>query len=207
MTIDVLSAALGAGGVLAVSIATFGPTLAKIWWARYEERHATPGEDFERAINRTHDIYAVLNHITNRHGAKGAMVICTENNGGIPHAGSQLYMSVVYEQCNNQRVSVKETLQRQMLDGEYVRMVALALSSHNGRVALITRKMEKCMQKQIHEDTGTKLSFFYVIKASDRRLYFVSFEFDHENWTSELEYHCDFEANKIRQIFASDDRA
>lgn len=207
MSIDLFSAALGAGGVLAVAITTFGPTISKIWWAKYEAKNAHPGDSFEAAISKTHNVYAILNHAISSFGASRAMVLCTENNGGIPHVGSQLYMSIIYEQYLRGGHSVREDMQRLLIDDEYVRMIGLMQTSQKASVAMITDRMNKCMQKQMFDDAGTKLAFMYIVKASDKRLYFVSFEFNHQAWSDELEYHCDVEANRIRQIFASDDRA
>lgn len=194
MSLDLYSAAIGTfGGIAVALITTFGPALTD----RIKKRKL---RTFKATIPAIHDVYQHLNTVVNRLGSSRAMVMYTENGGGKPSVGAQLYVSIVYEVVHFTH-SIRNMFQRIRVDENYVRMLKYLYDDPDGRTIVVADQMPPCLLKQIYLEAGTKMSILYLVKETKKRLYYASFNFPHDQITSELIYHCDLEAAAIKRLF------
>lgn len=194
MSLDLYSAAIGTfGGIAVALITTFGPALTD----RIKKRKL---RTFKATIPAIHDVYQHLNTVVNRLGSSRAMVMYTENGGGKPSVGAQLYVSIVYEVVHFTH-SIRNMFQRIRVDENYVRMLKYMHDDQDGRTIVVADQMPPCLLKQIYLEAGTKMSILYLVKETKKRLYYCSFNFPHDQLTSELIYHCDLEASAIKRLF------
>lgn len=198
MSLDLYSTAIGTfGGIAVALITTFGPALNdKIKKRRFRT--------FKATIPAIHDVYQHLNTVVNRLGSTRAMVMYTENGGGRPSVGAQLYVSIVYEVVHFTH-SIRNMFQRIRVDENYVRMLKYMYDDQAGRTIVVADQLPPCLLKQIYVEAGTKMSILYLVKETKKRLYYCSFNFPHDQLTSELIYHCDLEAAAIKGLFHSVD--
>lgn len=198
MAVDIISAGIGAfAGIAVAAISTFGPTLSNTWL----ERRKLSKANFTDVFDRIRRVYGILNDTVSRIGSERAMVMYTENNGGIPQVGCQLYVTIVNEVYHHAGQSISADFRRYPIDESYAGMLGVMLGNERRKVIVVTKYLPPCLLKQIYEHAGTKMSIVCVVKETKRKLYYASFNFRHDNWTDELEYDCDLQVNKLRQLF------
>lgn len=156
---------------------------------------------FTSVLPDMHDVYAHLNEVMVRLGGNRCLVMYTENGGGRPTIGSQLYASIVYEVYTHQCGSIRKQIQRKQVDESYVKMLGYMVSNVEKRTNVVTAQMPPCMLRDIYERSGVKMSFVYLIKETESRLYYASFNFPHDILDPSLIYECDIKANQIAQLF------
>lgn len=195
MNPDIAVALIGLGSTLATLAFTFA---GKLFW---DYRKNGKSETFTRVVSDMHKVYAHLNSVVYKCGSSRAMVMYTENGGGKPTIGSQLFVSIVFE-VHAACPSIREGFQRVRVDHSYVQMLGHMLSNPNKRTTVIASRMDDCLLKNIYKEAGTEMSIVYLVKQTDKRMYYASFNFPHENLTGELLYHCDLEAAALIRIFS-----
>lgn len=156
---------------------------------------------FSDVLPNIHNVYHHLNEVTVRLGSSRSMVMYTENGGGKPSIGSQLYVSIVYESYSADGGSIRNKFQRVRVDQAYCEMLGYMLTNTERRTVTITSRMPQCMLRDLYINSGTEMSFIYLIKETETRLYYASFNFPHAVLDPHLLYECDLKANQIAQLF------
>lgn len=198
LALDIYSAAIGTfGGISVALITTFGPTLVDRLKKRKERT-------YRATIPKIHDVYMHLNNVVSKLGSSRAMIMYTENGGGQPTVGAQLYVSIVYEVVHFTH-SIRNAFQRIRLDENYIRMLKYMQEDPDGRTIVMTDQMPDCLLKKIYLEAGTEMAILYRVQETKKRLFYASFNFPHNNLSSNLIYHCDLEAAAIRNLFKSVD--
>lgn len=165
------------------------------------EKSREDATSFTNILPNMHMVYTHLNEVMVRLGGSRCMVMYTENGGGMPNIGSQLYVSVVYEVFTSLCGSIRNMMQRKLVDEAYVTMLGYMITNPGQRTIVVTELMPPCMLRDIYEKSGVKMSLVYLIKQTDARLYYASFNFPHTDNNPQLIYECDIKANQIAQLF------
>lgn len=197
---ELLVAAAGAGGFLTVLISTFGPSLthAMKYWMQEGAGKRNKAEAAEAAAR----VHHILNDAVVRLGSKRALILYTENGGGVPKPGLPIYVTVLYEMFRNEGDSIREHVQRIMCDGFYCEMISNLLNSPENKVYLITRAMPRCYLKGLYEKAGTELSVVIYLRSTRRKTFYVSFNFPHANLSDAVDRDLDLLAHELKAIYA-----
>lgn len=195
MSDAVLVALIGAAsGGLPVILGFIG----KYYFDKTKEKKA---QSFNNVIPKMHNVYHHLNNIVAHYGSKRAMVMYVENGGGRPSIGSKLFVSIAYEVFTKASQSIREAFQRVQIDDSYITMLGYMMSNHGNRTISVTSQMPDCLLRNVYLEAGTAMSIVYLVKITDTKLYYASFNFPHEELSDNLLYHCDLEAAAIRNLF------
>lgn len=195
MNPDIAVALVGLTSTLCTLLAGF---LGKFYFDKRKENKKK--ESFAGIASDMHKVYMHLNRVVYKCGSLRAMVMYTENGGGKPTIGGQLFVSIVYE-VFSQAGSVRDIFQKVRVDESYVEMLGYMMSNEEKRTIVITERLKNCLLRNIYKEAGTEMAIVYLIKETDKRLYYASFNFPHSELSSELLFHCDLEANGIIQLF------
>lgn len=139
--IQILIAVIGSGG----SIAAF-TTLFREWWKSRQARKMDSG---------FLDIYAVweeLQALATAVGADRALILKSENGGGLPAPGSVIKSTAIFEYHTDVLPSVRSTWDRVLLDSYYSEVVSLI--SSGAWVWQETKKMpDACILRDLCGET------------------------------------------------------
>ncbi len=197
-------------------LVTFGSLFAKAYVARAREqrlaREAAKAEQIklaERAAKETysrmlparHEVYGVLNKVVAEYGATRALVLFTENGGGRPNMSSDLKLSIAYEIYSGGATPVSEVFQRVYVDAIYTSMLDQLIRSPTRSLLLMTRDLPNCQLKQVYIDNKIQMSLVYKVCETEKRFWYASFNFTHDNTPSELLNHAGIAADQLRSVF------
>ena len=96
--------------LIAGGSAIIAPILLVLMKQRVQEKESYQAASFEKALDSMHMIYNCLNDVVYKSQADRAMVLYSTNGGGIPHAASDLYVTVSHEITRNE-LSLKRDIQ------------------------------------------------------------------------------------------------
>lgn len=151
-----------------------------------KQREAKKRDTFKELLPKMEQIYETLNEILHATGAERALVLSTQNGGGIPQVGKPLYSSVLYEVRANTSISpVKNTWQKQLVDRQYT-MMLLDVHRH-GKLFIDTDLMEEGLLKDVYTSQQIHSAFIFSIGVSKDRFYYLSLSYSKDKQeTAEL---------------------
>lgn len=117
-------------------------------------------------IKITDKIYKIISDTSKDLNASRILIFKTENGGGIPRLGSQLYSSIMFESNDPPLKSIKEDWQRRLIDQEYINVLSATL---NGDVVRITTAdLPESQLKYIYEAAGIKNAAVFNLFSDDK---------------------------------------
>lgn len=152
---------IGSGTLIATI--SFMRYLISVWILRRKE-------SVRHAIESIHSLYETLNDVMAATHAVRAVIVKTENGGGIPHIGSRIYSTVLYEvhdkfvdavKLNWQRRIVDEAMTKTLLKIVTADSTDIKLEELEGTLQLVYKTQGIAFSKvfQIYKD---EVSFFYM---------------------------------------------
>lgn len=139
---------------------------------------------FHNTINDLNFIYEELDALKSKASCDRVLVLSTKNGGGIPVPGASLYASILFETYDKSLASVKRSWQNRLIDESYVRIL-LRLEEED-IVTLDTKTMDDGLLKDIYTTSGVKKSVIAKIKATEKRYYYISCNFNDAKAAEEL---------------------
>lgn len=127
---------------------------------------------YKEQIKFSTKIYDVLSSAVERPFIHRVLIMKSENGGGVPSAGSQLYTSVIYEEFRAPAKSVKREYQRIMMDAAHHRLLNKVIK--DGYADVMLDEMEPGLLKMIYASEGVYCSRLFFIKATRSALFYGS---------------------------------
>lgn len=131
---------------------------------------------FSRQLDLRGDVYEALNTILQRTEFRRVLILKTENGGGIPHIGSPIFASVIYEDFDEPFHSVKYDYQRLQVDGWYQAM--LNDVAEKKEVGYIVNEMPKGLLREIYEAEKVAVSYVFYLHETTTAFYYMSISTD-----------------------------
>lgn len=159
------------GEILATLLAIVLVVVKGMDW--YIKRKAKQRDIYKALLPKMEEIYSVLNSLLIASGAHRALILSTENGGGVPQVGKPLYSSILYEVKSSYSFpDLKDTWQKQLVDESYV---SLLLEVHTRHVAsLTTGEMSEGILKDLYISEGIQTSLVFAITVANDRFYYLS---------------------------------
>ena len=153
---------------------------------------------FNKAMVSISKIYDTLGDAITKTSASRALILYTSNGGGIPHPGSTLYSTVLYEYHDANIKAVKNEFQSVLVDGEYVDML-VQLEQH-GAIFRSTSEMRPGLLRSIYERDGVTAVYIFKIHSTDLCYYYGSISTTDPLGVIDLAT-IELAANKLRVLF------
>lgn len=196
MDSTVLVAALSFAGIAL-------PILAKFIYDYRAKKANKEKHKFVNIIPAMNSLYEILSTMSFKSGAKRALVLKTENNGGRPRLGCALYSSVLYEVRSSNLPAVKPTWQRQMLDEEYTELLTHMMGGKDMAYHFHISDMdEDSILKTVYQSTGVKQAFVIGICERPKTFVYLSLTFaEDEPLTADQKDAIRIGITKLRKLF------
>jgi hypothetical protein len=135
-----------------VSSSFFGYMMKKIFddvrvWIKSKTQ-----DPFNSILPKIHEVYLILNSTMREVGCQSALIIKTENGGGKPKLGNPLYASILYETFDYPLSSMKQGLQKELLDASYIEI--LSNLDRAGKLSVDIKNMSPGMLKDMYLGHG-----------------------------------------------------
>jgi len=161
---------------------------------------------FIDAIESMHEIYNCLNDVISQNGCSRAVVLYSENGGGIPQGRSDLFVTISHE-MHMEAESVRHKVQKLPVDYDYIQMLNALLGSDHGCIFLETEKMNPGLLKDLYQYSETSQALVFKLTQTKNKLYYCSFNFKKEHpVTDQCFRNCTLQASKIRMIIKNDQK-
>lgn len=175
---------IGGGGLIGVAIGA---------WALYQRivefRRRKRDHTFTEVLPKIHQVYAILNNIKREVGAHRVMILASENGGGVPRVGCQLYTSVVYETFDAPLRALRSRWQRQPLDEQYIKLLTDIVVS--GESTFVPSMAEDGILKDLHEAQKLVASRYYRLIEREKEVLYLSCSFLND---------ADYDTPKAREV-------
>ena len=161
---------------------------------------------FIEAIESMHEVYSCLNDVVSHNGCSRAMLLYSENGGGIPQGRSDLFVTISHE-IHTEAESIRHEVQRLPVDFDYIQLLQALLNSKEGILFIETEKMNQGLLKDIYIKAGTAQSLIFRLTETKNKLYYCSFNFKKDHpVTDECFRNCTLQASKIKKIIKHDQK-
>jgi len=148
------------------------------------------------------EIQQVIERLLNKTTIHGVHVMKTENGGGRPRVGNNIYISILYEAIKDHTYSSKDDYQKMLIDEAYVRLLNTIGST--SPISLKVSEMEEGMLKRIFDNVGIKYAEMYFIGETDTAFYYLSISTTEENYEIDKivdRVEIEIAINKLRNTF------
>lgn len=189
------------GGVAVAIITVISKLIFRFW----DEKNQKDKDSKEAKINKfeqSDEVQSMIDRVVYKSDVERFLILKTENGGGKPRIGANLYSSVLFESVKPPIASVKEDYQRLLVDPMYVKMLS-DINIHIPNI-LITEKMKSGILKRLYLLEGVKYSEVHYIGETESAFYYCSVattksdeSFNEVNNRVEIE----IAVNRIRRLF------
>lgn len=158
---------------------------------------------YRMALFKMADVYESLNRVLDSTHANRFLIVKTENGGGIPHAGSIIYASVLYEAVRPPFKSHKDEYQRLRVDEEFLMTLKELLLKDF--IYLEVASMPEGMLRRMYISEGVKWIYLFKIKTTKSAFYYGSIGTESpEGLRGARDFHyIEISMSKIRNLFFS----
>jgi len=178
---------IGGGGIIGILIGA---------WALYakitEHIRRRREHSFTTVLPKIHEVYTVLNNIKREVGAHRVMILSSEDGGGVPRVGCQLYTSVVYETFDAPLRALRARWQRQPLDEQYIKLLTDIVV--NGESTFVPSMAEEGILKDLHDAQKLVASRYYRLIDREKEVLYLSCSFLDDT---------DYDTPKAREVLRS----
>lgn len=140
---------------------------------------------FDRVIPSISKIYDLMNELVYETKANRALLLKTENNGGVPSLTSDLFSSVMYETTDNNIGLIKSDWQRRRLDGQYIKMLNHIISQ-DGITKIQTNKIGDGILKDVYTLDGINKTYLILIHRTNKKMIYFSLNFKDNDVNEDL---------------------
>lgn len=127
---------------------------------------------FPAVLNAIHSVYDELHMLNSALDAPRALILKTENGGGIPQLGRALFSSVLYEAFTADSGSVRKGWQKEQIDEGYTGMLTDMVSK--GIIVVKTASLPDGQLKTLYEAYKVTHSIVALIALEERRMIYLS---------------------------------
>lgn len=151
-------------------------------WREYTRwRVAKNNGAFSRTLPLMHRVYESIFALKSSIDASSVVVCASENGGGVPTVGSQLYSSLLYEVNDATMQPIRESWQRQQLDLEYVGILSTMLTV--GPTEIHTADMQGGILKDLFLRHNIESAVFVKVAETSRKLIYLYCAFTNDKGT------------------------
>lgn len=151
------------------------------------------------ALHGIADVYEAMGEALSNSNIDRFVILYTENGGGKPNVGTQLYSSVLYELHDDKIESIKAKWQRMPLDQGYIELLT-KIDRDEAGVMMYPEKMPYSLLREIFEKEKVTCGYAFKIRATRTRYYYGSVQTIDETGTIDLT-EVKLAAIKIKNIF------
>lgn len=131
---------------------------------------------FYKTISDLNSIYEELDELKAKSGCDRVLIISTQNGGGVPIPGAELYANILFETYDKSVEAIKSSWQNRLVDEAYVKML-LRLEKDETFIET-TDNLEDGLLKDIYNASGVKKSVVAKIKSTDKKYYYIACTFN-----------------------------
>lgn len=165
---------IGGGGIIGILIGAWALYTKVAEHVRRRREHS-----FSQVLPKIHQVYTILNSIKREVRAHRVMILASENGGGLPRIGCQLYTSVIYETFDAPLRPLRNKWQRQRLDEQYIKLLSDIVT--NGESTFIADMAQGGILKDLHEAQNIAASRYYKLIERDKEVLYMSCAFLEDN--------------------------
>lgn len=153
---------------------TSGVLLATIkWWGRMISSLIERNRKVGDSIMAVSSVYDAMIDICAHSEIDRIWVLKTENGGGVPQVGSQIYSTIVYEYITGHSANpIKQMYSRFECDREYVRVLA-DINRENKPYVFHVKKETPGTLTVMFESIDVEVAYFYFIGHNKKTFYFM----------------------------------
>lgn len=191
---SILIALIGSGVLSTILV-----TSKDVWMAWFQKKKKSDNEKAKLYLQNRLNIYDILNKVRAKVKSPRALILFTENSGGLPTLGSQLYVSIIYESTDSEMESIKDDIQHLLTDEAYDNMLSTLVEQ--GEFGSNTKDLECGMLKSYYESSDVAQTYIVPILQTETKFYYMSVSWTDESVNpSNLKIHIKSAANNIRQL-------
>lgn len=202
---DVIHTVLNSSVVLAI-ITIIGQTVLSL--INKTTKSGTTSNTVHNAVDSTifndvPEIQQIIDRLLNKTSISGVHFIKTENGGGRPRLGTNIYLSISYEAVKDSLYLSKVDYQKMLIDEPYIRILNNIGTTQP--LVISVGDMEEGMLKRIFDNVGIKYVEMYFIGETDTAFFYVSLSTVDEGYEfNEIVDRVEIEIaiNKLRNLFA-----
>lgn len=161
---------------------------------------------FQQGMDSMNRVYDCLNEVVDKTGAARAMILYSENGGGIPKGSSDLFVTISHEIHRNSH-SIRSDVQGLPVDHEYIRLLSALCTSKDQMLYVRKEFLPESLLRDLYEQDGINQSLIYVLQKRKNKFVYCSFNFKEvDQLNPSIVRRCTLEAAKIKQIIIEDDK-
>jgi len=170
-------------------------------WA--ESRAARFNKPFSNMLPKIQEVYNILNQVVAMDGCARAIVLKSENGGGRPRLGSDLYSSVLYEVYGPSRKPVRTSWFRQLLDQGYIKVLSELIAAPNGQLTVTPEAFKDSTVQDIYNADAIDTIRLATLAEKENCYLYASFTFAGRNGLLDAEERLALQeaVNKLRALF------
>lgn len=164
------------GSILAALITTAG-----FAWKYYsEQKKYKSKKTIPKLFKDIDEIYNCLQSVIESTDCKRALILKTENGGGVPKLGNAVYSSVIFERYSQDKKRVKNLWQRQELDQIYVKNMTKLLTEQGGICIIPFEQWKGSVVEDAYKNDNIKVTNLAEVAKKETAYIYISFVFDKE---------------------------
>lgn len=160
---------------------------------------------FQEGMNSMNHVYDCLNEVVDKTGASRAMILYSQNGGGIPKGSSDLFVTISHEIHRNS-YSIRKDFQGIPVDHEYIKLISALANSKEQMLFVRKQFLPECLLKDLYHKDGVEQSLIFSLQKRKNKFIYCCFNFNHKQQIQpSVVRKCNLEAAKIRHILEQDD--
>lgn len=173
-------------------------TLKETWLLWLRKRFNNLEEKSKQFMINRSKVQDLLEDLRNKIHCPRALILYTEDSGGLPTLGSQLYISILYESSDSDIPNIKSDVQHLMTDGHYDSLLSelLAEGSYHG----VTSDMPDGLLKDFYVASGICESLVLPILQTKSKFYYLSVAWNTCDNVNEGKIYAKSAANNIKEL-------
>lgn len=116
---------------------------------------------FNKKLEKVHFIYSTMNKVVQETGAELFLILKSENGGGVPRFGNQLYISPIFRVSQPPFSAGGHELENMQTDGQIIELLKKIYDS--GDTAFFTSNMQPGFLQEIFIDKGINWAYAFWI--------------------------------------------
>jgi hypothetical protein len=146
-------------------------------------------------------VYDELHRTLHDAGASRAIILRTENSGGVLRIDAPLYSSILYEAVGVHAAPRRHDWQRQRIDEAYVSMLHRLTTAADGHTCIKASDL-KGMLANVYKTDGVEMFHLFLVSHSPKHLIYASLNFQTpDKLTAKQADVARSAINKIRNLF------
>lgn len=181
-------------------IAPVAVLVVRAWAERQRDKFNKP---FSNMLPKIQEVFNILNQVVAMEGCARAIVLKSENGGGRPRLGSELYSSVLYEVYGPNRKPVRSSWFRQLLDQGYIKVLSELIAAPGGQLTVVPEAFADSSVRDVYTADGVDTIKLATLAEKENCYLYASFTFAHRQGLLSAEERLALQeaVNKLRALF------